>query len=69
MEFGEANFSWRQPPFEYEWQKLPIDILSGIDGIRLKLESGEPIGAIDDYCAEDAARFGRLRQEYLRYPA
>lgn len=67
MELGGAKFSWRQPPFEYEWQKLPIDILCGTDRVRLKLESGESLRDIEEYCAADVARFEPLRQEYLRY--
>ena len=29
------RFAWRQPPYEYEQVKLPIDILCGTDRIRL----------------------------------
>ena len=32
------DFAWRQPPYEYETQKLPIDILAGNAGWRRDVE-------------------------------
>jgi len=33
------DFSWLAPPYEYEYEKLPIDILTGDPAIRLGLEN------------------------------
>jgi uncharacterized protein YbbC (DUF1343 family) len=33
------RFGWRQPPYEYEHDKMPIDILSGSDQLRLQIDS------------------------------
>ncbi len=33
------DFSWLAPPYEYEYEKLPIDILTGDPAIRLALEN------------------------------
>jgi uncharacterized protein YbbC (DUF1343 family) len=35
-----AEFSWRSPPYEYETQKMPIDILSGSPMLRRAIDSG-----------------------------
>lgn len=35
----QQEFEWLPPPYEYEYEKPPIDILSGSDGLRLALES------------------------------
>ncbi len=35
------KFAWRDPPYEYEYVKLPIDILCGTDLLRRTLEAGE----------------------------
>jgi uncharacterized protein YbbC (DUF1343 family) len=35
------DFSWREPPYEYETEKLPIDILWGHDGLRLGVDAGK----------------------------
>jgi len=34
------DFQWLQPPYEYEHEKMPIDILSGGPALRGEIESG-----------------------------
>jgi len=41
---GKAK--WNPPPYEYEYVKLPIDILAGNDWYRPAIESGTPINEI-----------------------
>ena len=38
----EKRFAWRDPPYEYELVKLPIDILCGTDSVRTAIEAGRP---------------------------
>jgi uncharacterized protein YbbC (DUF1343 family) len=33
-------FAWRQPPYEYEWHRLAIDLIFGTDRVRAALEAG-----------------------------
>ena len=33
------SFSWLDPPYEYEYEKLPIDILTGDPNIRQTIEN------------------------------
>src|SRR6267378_3674734 len=40
------RFGWRQPPYEYEHDKMPIDILGGSDVLRQQIERGMPIREI-----------------------
>ena len=61
------RFAWRQPPYEYEHDKMPIDILAGSDVLRTQIESGVPIGEIAASWTEDEAAFARLRQPFLMY--
>src|SRR5207244_3953780 len=35
-----SGFAWRQPPYEYERDKMPIDILYGSDELRRAIEYG-----------------------------
>jgi hypothetical protein len=38
-----ADFDlWRQPPYEYEAKHMPIDILSGHDGLRKWVADAKP---------------------------
>jgi uncharacterized protein YbbC (DUF1343 family) len=62
-----ARFAWRQPPYEYEHDKMPIDILAGSDVLRQQIESGVPIREIAASWDEDEAAFRRLREPYLLY--
>ncbi len=36
---GES-FSWKQPPYEYEYEKLPMDLILGSRDLRKDLENG-----------------------------
>jgi len=35
-----ASYSWRQPPYEYEHEKEPIDILAGSPALRQAIDTG-----------------------------
>ncbi|MBS0012589.1 MAG: DUF1343 domain-containing protein [Desulfobacterales bacterium] len=37
--FGN-EFAWKMPPYEYEWEKLPFDLITGDTKIRSQLEAG-----------------------------
>jgi uncharacterized protein YbbC (DUF1343 family) len=68
--FRRANpdkFAWRQPPYEYEHTKLPIDILAGSDKLRKQIESMIPPPVIADGWRDDEAAFRTLRQPFLLY--
>jgi uncharacterized protein YbbC (DUF1343 family) len=64
-----AGFAWREPPYEYERDKQPFDILAGSDRLRGQIEGGATARAIADSWHDDEAAFRRLREPYLLYPA
>ncbi len=35
-----AAFAWREPPYEYEWTRMPIDLICGTDTVRQGLDAG-----------------------------
>ena len=61
------QFAWREPPYEYEQQKLPIDILAGSDTLRRQIESGAPLAAIVASWRDDEQAFRELRKPFLLY--
>jgi uncharacterized protein YbbC (DUF1343 family) len=65
--FNPEKFSWRQPPYEYEHDKLPIDILAGSDALRQQVEAGLAPTAIADSWRTDEAAFRDLRRPFLLY--
>jgi uncharacterized protein YbbC (DUF1343 family) len=36
-----GEFAWKIPPYEYEWGKLPFDLITGDPNIRKQIQAGE----------------------------
>jgi uncharacterized protein YbbC (DUF1343 family) len=64
--YGE-DFRWKEPPYEYVFDKNPFDVISGTDALRLSIEKGETLEAIVDSWAEDLNGFMDARSRYLLY--
>jgi uncharacterized protein YbbC (DUF1343 family) len=62
-----ARFSWRRPPYEYEHEKEPIDILYGSDLLRRTVDGGGDIDALVRSWEADEEAFDRLRRRFLLY--
>jgi uncharacterized protein YbbC (DUF1343 family) len=58
---------WRDPPYEYEHVKPPIDILYGSDRLRAAIDGGEPPSAIMSGWRRDEDAFREARRQYLLY--
>jgi uncharacterized protein YbbC (DUF1343 family) len=61
------RFRWRDPPYEYEHDKLPFDILAGNSTLREQIEAGTAPRAIARAWEPQIAAFGRIRQQFLLY--
>jgi uncharacterized protein YbbC (DUF1343 family) len=62
------HFEWKQPPYEYETEKLPIDILAGTDRLRKNIENSEKLDRMADCWQEQCLQFNKLfRKRYLIY--
>ncbi len=64
---GGERFAWNDPPYEYEFDKAPIDILCGTDRIRLGIEAGVSVQELERGWESDLAGFREIRQRYLLY--
>jgi uncharacterized protein YbbC (DUF1343 family) len=64
--FGD-HFSWREPPYEYEFDRLPIDLIFGDSSVRKALESGMELEAIFEGFSQGIEEFLKLRRPYLLY--
>ena len=62
-----ARFAWRQPPYEYEHDKMPIDILAGSETLRGQIEAGTSARDIAASWKKDEESFRELREPYLLY--
>ena len=64
---GPAQPLWRDPPYEYETVKPPIDILYGTDRLRRGIDAGQTAASISGEWRRDEDAFRDLRQKYLLY--
>ena len=58
---------WRDPPYEYEHIKPPIDILYGSDRLRTGIAAGESPAAIMKNWKADEDAFRKMREKFLLY--
>jgi uncharacterized protein YbbC (DUF1343 family) len=61
------EFAWRRPPYEYEFEKLPIDLIIGDQSVRCRIEAMEPIESLETSWQAELAEFGKMCQEYHLY--
>lgn len=61
------RFAWRDPPYEYENEKLPIEILCGGKDIPRLIENGAVPGEIRLSWQSELAGFVEKRAKYLLY--
>jgi uncharacterized protein YbbC (DUF1343 family) len=62
-----TRFAWRDPPYEYERVKPPIDILAGTDGVRRTLEAGLSPRTLARGWEKPLQAFRRRRRRFLLY--
>jgi uncharacterized protein YbbC (DUF1343 family) len=62
-----SRFAWREPPYEYEHDKQPIDVLYGSDRLRAALDNGTGVEALVASWGPDEEAFRRTRDKYLLY--
>src|ERR1044072_6809031 len=59
---------WKQPPYEYETVKMPIDILSGNSKLREWADDSQPkIDEWDSYLKADETAWLNERKPHLLY--
>lgn len=61
------RFAWREPPYEYEHVKRPIDILCGSERERRSLDAGRSPRELVPAWRRELAAFRRRRARHLLY--
>jgi uncharacterized protein YbbC (DUF1343 family) len=64
---GPDQFEWRNPPYEYEHDKMPIDILAGSSELREQIDGGLDPRAIAASWTPSVDGFIKTRERYLLY--
>ena len=62
-----ARFAWREPPYEYERTKQPIDILAGSAALRRQIDADVEATEIAAGWEADVAAFAAVRSRFLLY--
>ena len=67
LDIHRKDFRWKNPPYEYERERKPIDLILGDTELRQRLESGASISSITQYWVADLESFSQWRKPYLLY--
>jgi uncharacterized protein YbbC (DUF1343 family) len=62
-----GEFRWKEPPYEYVYDKNPFDVIAGTDALREAIERGDTLEAIGDSWREGQSTFEEARAVYLLY--
>lgn len=65
-ELGD-DFKWKVPPYEYEYEKMPIDLINGTDKLRTWVEKRERFDYLNELEKEGLGQFIKDRQKVLIY--
>ncbi len=61
------DFKWKEPPYEYEYDKKPIDLILGSSTLRESLEKGDDLFKLRNEWTSACEEFGQIRGQYLLY--
>jgi uncharacterized protein YbbC (DUF1343 family) len=61
------QFRWKEPPYEYVYDKNPFDVISGTDQIRKAFEAGDDMRTIIANWQQPLKEFVEVREQYLLY--
>jgi len=61
------DFKWKEPPYEYEYERMPIDLILGDRTLRERIEQGkDPVAMHSEWVSENKD-YNKWRSEYLLY--
>ena len=61
------QFAWKSPPYEYEFDKMPIDCLAGSSELREQIEARVPAREIARSWEPAVSQFLKARDRFLLY--
>ena len=67
IQHHKTDFEWKQPPYEYETQRLPIDLIIGNQKIRNRLEILEPVEQIAESWQAELDEFSEISRRFHLY--
>jgi uncharacterized protein YbbC (DUF1343 family) len=61
------SFRWKEPPYEYVYDRKPFDVIAGTDALREALERGDSLETLEAGWREEIKSFEKNRERYLLY--
>ncbi len=62
-----GEFRWKEPPYEYVFDRNPFDVISGTSKLREAFERGESLETIETQWQGPLNEFKKIREKYLLY--
>ena len=62
------QFNWKMPPYEYEYERMPIDLILGNGDVRRQLEAMTPVSDMEAAWQNDLDQFETARRSVFLYP-
>jgi uncharacterized protein YbbC (DUF1343 family) len=62
-----GDFRWKEPPYEYVFDKNPFDVISGTDKLRRDFEKGISLETMIESWQSELEKFLEIRKDYLLY--
>lgn len=63
----QEEFRYKEPPYEYEFERLPMDLILGDGEIRRQLDEGVPVLELEGTWQKGLDEFAALRRGYFLY--
>ena len=60
-------FEWKQPPYEYEFEKLPMDLILGSKDLRESIERLEDVETLESAWQPELDQFKEVSKRYYLY--
>lgn len=67
LDLYPEGFRWKEPPYEYVFDRNPFDVIAGTTKIREAFEEGTTISKLRENWEPGLAEFKKLREQFLLY--
>jgi uncharacterized protein YbbC (DUF1343 family) len=61
------DFRWKEPPYEYEYDRLPIDLILGDSSLRENLERSVELNSLQSCWETELSEYLEWREPFLLY--
>ena len=61
------SYKWKEPPYEFEYKRPPIDMICGTDRVREFIENNHPYKEIEPEIEKEIQRYIETVESYLLY--